>query len=57
MLSNLVNGAVSMGARSGGGTFAPQIIVNASGDAQAIAAEVMRLIQLEFSEYQAGQLA
>lgn len=57
MLSNLVNGAVSMGARSGGGTFAPQIIVNASGDAQSIAAEVMRLIQIEFSEYQAGMLA
>lgn len=56
MLRNLVSGSVAAGA-SGGRTFAPSIVVNGGmGDSEAIAREVLRMLEIFFDEHVAGSL-
>lgn len=56
MLTNLVKGSVAMG--SSGGTFAPQVVVNAGGgNPEEIAQEVLRQIEILYRQYTQGALA
>jgi hypothetical protein len=56
-LRNLVNGSVAAGASGGGMVFSPTININGGGDAESIARETLRYLQIFFDEHMQGQLA
>jgi hypothetical protein len=55
-LRNLVNGAVATGAQ-GGMVFSPTINIQGGGDAESIARETLRYLQIFFDEHMQGQMA
>ena len=54
-MSRLMQGAASVG--GGSGTFAPQITIQGITDPEGVAKEVLRYLEVFFSEFQAGALA
>jgi hypothetical protein len=54
-MSRLMQGAASAG--GGSGTFAPQITIQGITEPEAVAKEVLRYLEIFYSEFQAGALA